>query len=149
MATKTTTKSKTKASAAKTTKFGAAKGAIDFTAANAKSIVKAMFPAPETNNVRKATAAHDALVDAYLAARDAEKKAAKQKEAAANAICHAIGKDLGLRGDGWQATWDRISGQIDWQRLAADEHIPIEKQETYRKVGSRSLDITLAKKADA
>lgn len=127
-------------------KKGLVKGAIDFASSRAKDILKTMFPVPETDKIRKATAAHEALVKTYLAARSAEKKAADEKEAAGLALCHAVGKDLGLTGDGWELTWDLKAGQIDWQRLAADERISDATIEGYRKKGSRSLHIALAAK---
>lgn len=125
---------------------GIVKGAIDFASSRAKEILKTMFPVPETDKIRKATAAHEALIKTYLSARAAEKKAADEKEAAGNALCHAVGKDLGLAGDGWDLTWDLKAGSVDWQRLAADERISDATVEKYRKRGSRVLHIALAAK---
>lgn len=141
-------KEKTK-TAAPRPKPGLLKGALDFASSRAKDVLKTMFPAPETDKIRKATAAHETLVATYLAARDAEKKAGIEKEAAANALCHAVGRDLGLAGDGWDLTWGLKAGQIDWQRLAADERISEATIEKYRKKGSRTFHLSLSAKEGA
>lgn len=119
----------------------AGKLALDYASNGIRDVLKTMFPKPETDNVRRASAKQASLMKRYVKLREAEGAAKKAKEAVGNELCHAIGKDLGLKGGGLLATWDATKGTIDYGSLLRDESITAEKVELYRGEASRSLSV--------
>lgn len=114
---------------------------IDLADPNASKQLRAAYPAPLTDRIREATADEAQHVADYLDARDRELEASGEKERAGNGIRAAIAEDLGIRGDGWIATWARAEGRIDWERLARDLGITAEQKEKYRGEPERRISV--------
>lgn len=120
---------------------GVKKVEIDLTKRGARDALRALYPRPLTDTVLDATPELEAAALQYIEARDVAKIATEKKEIAGNVLCNAIGKNLGIRGDGWTATWDMSKGNVDWTTLAKDHNIPDEVIAKYRKHETRGLDV--------
>lgn len=120
---------------------GIAKVVIDLSKPDARKQLVAIYPRPENDVYIDATPELEAAAFKYVEERDAESLAKKKKETAGNALCNAIGKNLGIRGKGWKAEWDMSNGSVDWGQLAKDLAIPDETIAKYRKPQVRGLDV--------
>lgn len=133
---------KTKSTAAKAKGPGVKKPpTIDLTQPNARKALAALHPAPTNDLYLEASPEAEEAAAEYFAQRAAESSAKSGKELAGTQLCAAIGKNLGVRGDGWKATWGMRDGEIDWRGLAKAHGITDEQIETFRRPPSRSLDV--------
>lgn len=114
---------------------------IDLTKPAARKILVGIHPRPENEVYVDATPELERAALQYIEQRDVEKISKEKKEVAGNVLCNAIGKNLGLRGDGWKATWGMSKGNVDWARLAKEAGISDETIAKYRTPDRRGLDV--------
>lgn len=119
-----------------------AKVEIDLTRSDARKKLLALYPHTKTDAIGEATKELEQAALEYIKERDVAKLATERKELAGHVLCNAIGSGLGLRGDGWEATWPETTGNVDWAALAKDHGIDDETIETYRRPGGRVLKVT-------
>lgn len=121
---------------------GVQKVVIDLTKPGARKALTALYPRPTSETYIDASAETEAAAFVYIEQRDAAKVASEKQQVGGNALCNAIGRNLGIRGNGWKATWDMSKGSVDWTQLAKDLQIPDEVIAKYRRPESRGLDVT-------
>lgn len=114
---------------------------IDLADPSARKALSSLYPSPVDELMIPATPELEAAALAYVEARDSATLANERKEAAGNVLCNAIGRHLGIEGDGWRAEWSLTKGSVDWTRLAKDKGIPDEEIAPYRKPSSRTLTV--------
>lgn len=114
---------------------------IDLTQPNARKLLAERHPRPSNDLYAEASPEAEEAAAEYFAQRAAESAAKSGKELAGTQLCAAIGSNLGVRGDGWKATWSMRDGDVDWRALAKAHGITEEQIETFRKPQSRSLDV--------
>lgn len=120
-----------------------AKVEIDLTAKDAKDRIRALYPAPKTTTMLTATPELERVGLEYIAKRGDESAAGKAKELAGLTLQAAIGHDLGIRGDGWEATYGEPSeGTVDYKAACEANGITGEKLAPFRRPGSRRLTVT-------
>lgn len=88
----------------------------------------------------------DGLVAAYMAARDAEKKADEAKKAAATALMQKIGDGDGFKGDWGTVRWREQRGRVDWDGYARALGGNEIDADGYRGEASRVIDVRPPKK---
>jgi putative phage-type endonuclease len=120
-----------------------------FTAADA-AILAELYPTADAEKVVALDATDAALHwENYLAAREREKDAAAEKEAAGAELRFLLGDAAKGTVDGRViATWQTRKGNTNWKRLLADlapaleaANLPVPDPEDYRGAPSRSLSV--------
>lgn len=119
----------------------AAAAAIDLTQPNARKALLALHPKPTNELFVDATPEAEKSAQRYFAERAVEKAAGAAKELAGTELCAAIGGSLGVRGDGWRATWDEKDGSVDWKALAVSLGATEAQIAKFRAPPTRALDV--------
>ena len=112
---------------------------LDLTKPSARKALTGIYPRPESDVMLDATPELERAALEYVEQRDAETLAGDAKEVAGNLLCNAIGKNLGIRGDGWEARWDMSKGSVDWDGVVKELNIPPDVLERHRKPEKRVL----------
>lgn len=123
---------------------GLAKAAIPFvdvTQPNARKALLAMFPHATNDLYVEATPEVEAAAERFLAARARAKAALEEAEIEGNAICAAIGKNLGVRGETFRASWADRDGQVSWKAIAIERGATPADEEKHRGNPTRVLDV--------
>lgn len=120
---------------------GTSKVEIDLTKPGARKALTALHPQPINETMIDATPSLETAALQYIEARDAATLATEKKETAGNVLCNAIGKNLGVVGEGWKAEWGMSKGNVDWTQLAKDLNISDEVIAKYRKPETRGLTV--------
>ena len=108
-------------------------------------LLKQLFPTPTKKTIDLSGTDADVAWERYLAAREREKDAKKDKEHYGARLKQLLGEYEKAQLDGMTiATWAGKKGNVDWKRLIDDlraSGVEVPNPEQYRKADSRSLDV--------
>lgn len=114
---------------------------VDVTQPNARKALLALFPNATNELYVDATPEVEAAAERFLAARARAKAAMDEAEIAGNEICAAIGKNLGVRGETFRASWADREGQVSWKAIAIERGATAEDEAKHRGNPTRVLDV--------
>lgn len=114
---------------------------IDLTQKNAKEALARAFPRATSERMIAATPEMNAAAVGYMNARDEATRIEGEKERAGNVMRYAIGSDLGIIGDGWEATWKEEAGGLDVSALLKHLQVPEEIIAQFQRPSKRVLRV--------
>lgn len=120
---------------------------VDVTQPNARKALLALFPSATNEVYLEATSEHETVAALFLQAKARKKAIEEELETLGNKLCAAIGKNLGIRGDTFRASWADREGGVSWKAIAIERGATPEDEEKHRGNPTRVLDVDPVVKA--